>query len=122
MANEVAVPYIDPDVEHVGVSRLRKLNKSNLRRQKTLVIQDADTPVAVLLSYGQFLAMQTEMESLMATVELLSDDEERELLAKGLDQVKAGTDPKPSGDQAVIETDKETDRTLRPDADGWSGI
>ena len=90
MANEVAVPYIDPDVEHVGVSRLRKLNKSNLRRQKTLVIQDADTPVAVLLSYGQFLAMQTEMESLMATVELLSDDEERELLAKGLDQVKAG--------------------------------
>ncbi len=90
MANEVAVPYIDPDVEHVGVSRLRKLNSSNLRRQKTLVIQDADTPVAVLLSYAQFLAMQTKIESLIATIEVLSDDEERESLAKGLEQAKAG--------------------------------
>jgi len=34
------VPYIDPNVEHVGVSRLRTLNASNLRNfEKTLVIQ-----------------------------------------------------------------------------------
>ena len=54
-----SVPYIDPTVEHVGVSRLRKLNASNLRQfDKALVIQDNDKPLAVLLKYDHFLAMQ----------------------------------------------------------------
>ena len=34
--------------------------------------------------------MRTEIENLMATVELLFDREERRLLIEGLDQVKAG--------------------------------
>lgn len=78
------IPYIDPTVEHVGVSRLRKLNASNLRaNDKTLVIQDNETPVAVLLAYEKFLCMQREMEALLQTLEVFSDEEERRLLISG---------------------------------------
>ena len=54
--------YIDPSVEHVGVSRLRQLNATNLGKlDKMLVIQDNDKPLAVLLKYEDFLAMQEKM-------------------------------------------------------------
>jgi hypothetical protein len=34
-----SIPFIDPNVEHVGVSRLRKLNARNPSKlEKTLVI------------------------------------------------------------------------------------
>jgi hypothetical protein len=85
------VPYIDPSVEHVGVSRLRKLNATKLRQfDKTLVIQDNDTPLAVLLAYDQFLLMQTQLQSVLATVEVLTDQEERSALAAGLRAVSEG--------------------------------
>ena len=85
------MPYIDPDVEHVGVSTLRTMNAASLRdRSKTLVIRDNNTPVAVLLAYESFLSMQEQIEQLLSTVELLSDDEERRLLLAGLKQYKAG--------------------------------
>jgi PHD/YefM family antitoxin component YafN of YafNO toxin-antitoxin module len=84
-------PYIDPNVEHVGVSRLRKLNATNLREsQKTLVIQDNETPLAVLLGYKQFLHMQQTMRQLVETIELLSDPGEREMLRLGFEDVEAG--------------------------------
>lgn len=87
----VSMPYIDPNVEHVGVSRLRKLNATNLRQAtKTLVIQDNDTPLAVLLAYEQFLRMQQKIEQLLETLELLSDHEERALLVAGLEDLKSG--------------------------------
>jgi hypothetical protein len=55
----VAIPYLDPSVQHVGVSKLRALNIEQLRDlDKTLVIQDNDKPLAVLLRYEQFMAMQ----------------------------------------------------------------
>jgi hypothetical protein len=58
-ANHVTIPYVDPSVQHVGISRLRALNVSQLRAlDKTLVIQDNDEPLAVLLKYEHFLAMQ----------------------------------------------------------------
>jgi hypothetical protein len=58
-ANQVSIPYVDPTVQHVGISRLRALNVSQLRAlDKTLVIQDNDEPLAVLLKYAHFLAMQ----------------------------------------------------------------
>jgi hypothetical protein len=58
-ANQVSIPYVDPTVQHVGISRLRALNVSQLRAlDKTLVIQDNDEPLAVLLKYDHFLAMQ----------------------------------------------------------------
>ncbi len=55
---------IDPSVQHVGISRLRALNVTQLREQdKTLVIQDNDKPLAVLLKYEQFVAMQEMIRS-----------------------------------------------------------
>jgi len=61
-ANQVSIPYLDPKVQHVGISRLRALNVAQLRAlDKTLVIQDNDEPLAVLLKYDQFIAMQEKM-------------------------------------------------------------
>jgi hypothetical protein len=49
-------------VQHVGISKLRALNVAQLRAlEKTLVIQDNDKPLAVLLKYEHFLAMQEKM-------------------------------------------------------------
>lgn len=62
MAKQVSIPYLDPNVQHVGISRLRALNVAQLRAlDKTLVIQDNDKPLAVLLKYEHFLAMQDKM-------------------------------------------------------------
>jgi translation initiation factor IF-3 len=59
---QVAIPYIDPNIQHVGISRLRALNVAQLRElDKTLVIQDNDKPLAVLLKYDHFLAMQEKI-------------------------------------------------------------
>jgi hypothetical protein len=61
-ANQVSIPYLDPSVQHVGISRLRALNVTQLRElDKTLVIQDNDKPLAVLLKYEHFLAMQEKI-------------------------------------------------------------
>lgn len=60
--NAISIPYIDPNIQHVGISRLRALNVAQLRAlDKTLVIQDNDKPLAVLLKYEHFLAMQEKM-------------------------------------------------------------
>jgi translation initiation factor IF-3 len=60
--NQVSIPYLDPNVQHVGISKLRALNVAQLRAlDKTLVIQDNDKPLAVLLKYEHFLAMQERM-------------------------------------------------------------
>lgn len=85
------VPYIDPNVEHVGVSRLRRLNATNLRNfGKTLVIQDNNTPLAVLLAYDQFLSMQKQLQSVLETIEVLTDDDERTALIEGLKAIGEG--------------------------------
>ncbi len=58
-ANAVSIPYLDPSVQHVGISRLRALNVTQLDGlDKTLVIQDNDRPLAVLIRYRNFMAMQ----------------------------------------------------------------
>lgn len=58
-ANQVEIPYLDPNVQHVGISRLRALNVSQLDSlDKTLVVQDNDRPLAVLIRYRNFMAMQ----------------------------------------------------------------
>ena len=60
--NQVSIPYLDPNVQHVGISKLRALNVAQLRTfDKTWVIQDNDKPLAVLLKYEHFLAMQEKM-------------------------------------------------------------
>jgi hypothetical protein len=58
-ANQVSIPYLDPNVQHVGISRLRALNVAQLDGlDKTLVIQDNERPLAVLVRYNSFMAMQ----------------------------------------------------------------
>ncbi|HEY6803863.1 MAG TPA: hypothetical protein VI306_09820 [Pyrinomonadaceae bacterium] len=62
------IPVIDPNVRHVGVSKLRQFNAERLRTlDKTLVIQDDDMPLAVMLKYEQYL----EIQRVMATLEEL---------------------------------------------------
>jgi PHD/YefM family antitoxin component YafN of YafNO toxin-antitoxin module len=90
-----AIPYIDPRVRHVGVSKLRELNVSKLKElgkdnEETLVIQDNDTPLAVLLSYEKFLIIQEKLTAVFNTVEMLTDTNERNALIAALGDIKAG--------------------------------
>ena len=63
-ASQVSIPYLDPTVQHVGISKLRALNVTQLRElDKTLVIQDNDKPLAVLLKYEHFMAMQEQIRA-----------------------------------------------------------
>ncbi|HTW59081.1 MAG TPA: hypothetical protein VMD99_13195 [Terriglobales bacterium] len=58
-SNTVSIPYLDPNVQYVGISRLRAFNATQLKElDKTLVIQDNDKPLAVLVKYEHLLAMQ----------------------------------------------------------------
>jgi hypothetical protein len=85
-------PVIDPNVKHVGVSKLRELNATKLRDlDKTLVIQDDDTPLAVVLSYEQYLDMQQERENIIATLEaLFQKDGKASDLKAALEQTRNG--------------------------------
>ena len=86
-----SIPYIDPNVEHVGVSKLRSLNASNLREiKKTMVIQDNDTPLAVVLKYEEFLVIQKRLETLMETIALLTDQNDLAALVAGIQENQAG--------------------------------
>ena len=60
-----SIPYLDPNVQHVGISRLRALNVTQLAELDKTLVQDNDKPLAVLLKYEHFLAMQ----------EMISDEE-----------------------------------------------
>jgi hypothetical protein len=58
-------PTIDPTVEYVGVSSLRQLNADALRAMTNVwIIKDGHGPVAVVIPYERFLAMQSELDSL----------------------------------------------------------
>jgi PHD/YefM family antitoxin component YafN of YafNO toxin-antitoxin module len=84
-------PHIDPTVKHVGVSKLRGLNAHKLRETTdTFVIQENDKPLAVLLTYDKFLAMQEELMAVARTVEMLSNKSELAALHAAIDDTKAG--------------------------------
>jgi len=92
MPNVEKHPYIDTSVKHVGVSKLRGLNADKLRETTdTFVIQDPnDKPLAVLLTYDTFLAMQDELQAVARTVEMLSDHAELAAFKAGLTDIQAG--------------------------------
>jgi hypothetical protein len=74
-------PVIDPSVRYVGVSKLRELKADKLRSlDQTLVIQDDEKPLAVVLSYEQFLDMQNERDQILTTLESLLRKEGTDLL------------------------------------------
>ena len=86
-----AYPVIDPTIKHVGVSKLRELNATTLKEtQDTFVIQDNNTPLAVLLSYEKFLMMQQQLISVLNTLDLLSEHKEMEGLLAGIRDLEAG--------------------------------
>lgn len=87
----MGIPVIDPNVQYVGVSKLRTLNADKLGSlDKTLVIQDDDKPLAVVLSYRQFLAMQKERGRILATLETIFTDEDRTSLVTALLAARKG--------------------------------
>ena len=56
-----------------------------------MVIQDDDTPLAVVLSYEQYLDMQQERENIIATLEALFEkDGKSSDLIMALQQTRAG--------------------------------
>jgi PHD/YefM family antitoxin component YafN of YafNO toxin-antitoxin module len=86
-----AYPVIDPTIKHVGVSKLRELNATALKEtEDTFVIQDNNTPLAVLLTYKKFLNMQQELMSVINTLELLTESKELEGVLAGIEEMKAG--------------------------------
>ena len=91
MPNIEDIPKIDPQVRYVGISKLRRLNADKLRETtETFVVQDNDKPIAVLLTYDKFIAMQDELEAVARTVEMLSNNGELEAMKAGMNDMKAG--------------------------------
>ena len=85
------IPRIDRNVEHVGVSRLRKLNSDDLKTmEKTLVLQENDRPVAVLLTYEKYLVLQDQMDALLRTIYALSNPEESTAFRASVNDLKEG--------------------------------
>lgn len=70
------IPTIDPQVKHVGVSHLRKLNADALRGlQGALVICENSEPLAVVVTYEMFLRIQqVTAKSLDAVSGILKDN------------------------------------------------
>lgn len=85
------IPFIDPNVERVGVSKLRTLNASNLSQvNKTIVIQENDRPLAVLLNYDQYMTIQNKLQEALDQIGLFSTEEVKKGLMKGLKDIKEG--------------------------------
>jgi hypothetical protein len=51
---------------------------------KTLVIQDNDTPLAVLLNYGQYMTLQNKLQQALDRIEVLSTNEAADIGLGGL--------------------------------------
>jgi hypothetical protein len=91
---KVDIPRVDPNVQYVGVSKLRTLNATNLHSlDKTLVIQDDDKPLAVVLSYEQFLAMQNHRDKILETLEVVLSEDGANLMAALQDAADGNTTP-----------------------------
>jgi hypothetical protein len=79
--------YIDPTIEHVGVSKLRQLSAANLGKlENMLVVRENDTALAVVIRYEQYLAMQDQLEQALKTIQAYQTDG----LVKGLQEAASG--------------------------------
>lgn len=89
----ISIPnsYVNPNVRTVGVSKLRSLNATQLRDiDKTIVIQENDKPLAVLLKYEDFLAMQEQLLAVLETHAVLADKNVVETVLAGRVDVTSG--------------------------------
>jgi len=74
--------YVNPKSQHVGVSKLRGMNASNLRDlEGPVVIQENDKPIAVLVRFEEFLKLQQQAMAVLETEALLRTGEAATLLA-----------------------------------------
>lgn len=87
-----ALPDIDPNIKYVGVSKLRDLNATKLREQtdETLVIQENDIRLAVLLPYKRYLEIREEFNALLNLLELVGNETERNGLMAAFEDIRAG--------------------------------
>ncbi|MGB8801612.1 MAG: hypothetical protein WCC97_13065 [Candidatus Acidiferrales bacterium] len=91
MAISIPNSYVNPHVRTVGISKLRSLNASQLRDiDKTLVIQENDQPLAVLVKYEEFLAMQRQLMAILETQAVLSDKKAVESILSARADAKSG--------------------------------
>jgi len=58
------VPFVDPRVEHVAVSKLRMMTATDLKRARTIVIRENERPIAVVLNSEQYLWMQEKLKGI----------------------------------------------------------
>ena len=102
------IPNIDPQVKYVGVSKLRDLNATKLKEQtdETLVIQDNDTPLAVLLSYKKFLEIREEFQAVLNMIELLADETERKGILTAFEDIRSGRIRSLAEIEAALEKEK----------------
>jgi len=83
--------FVNPHVRNVGISKLRSLNATKLRdMDKTLVIQENDQPLAVLVRYEEYLEMQKQLMAVLETRAVLSEKEEMAGIVSGIEDLKAG--------------------------------
>jgi hypothetical protein len=83
---------INPNVKHVGVSKLRDLNATRLKEQAddTLVIQENDIPLSVLFSYKRYLEMREEFNAMLSMIEVLTNDPEKAGIVKAFEDIRSG--------------------------------
>jgi hypothetical protein len=106
LSEKKGIPVIDPTVRYVGVSKLRELKADKLRSlTQTLVIQDDEKPLAVVLSFDQFMQMQTERNRILTTLETFFTDEGRTGLVSALLAVQKGN-TKPDSEVRGVQTKK----------------
>jgi hypothetical protein len=57
--------WIDPDVKHVGISRLRDFTATRLRDMgdEVIVFQDGEEPLAVMFSYERYQGILLEFRA-----------------------------------------------------------
>jgi hypothetical protein len=62
-------PKIDPTVEYRGTSDLRQLSSYALHAmQNVWIIRNGHGPIAVVIPYERFLAMQEELDNLKKAI------------------------------------------------------
>lgn len=91
MTKSIPNSYVNPNVRTVGVSKLRSLNATQLRGiDKTLVIQENDQPLAVLLKYEEYIAMQEQLLAMIETQAVLSNKSVVDGILGGRADAKSG--------------------------------
>jgi hypothetical protein len=78
----------DPTLGIESPRQWRRLPLSDMK--STLVIQDNDTALAVLVRYEQYLAIQEQIKSLKETIQILTDEKERAAVYAGLRDLADG--------------------------------